>query len=66
MKTEAMQNMPWEWMPTLALLIFFTIFVAVLAWSHRPGSKKLYEEVANNALSDGEAVKNENKGSNNE
>lgn len=66
MKSEVMQNMPWEWMPALSLFIFAAVFLGAFFWSMRPGSKELYEEVANNALSDGEAVVNEKKGSNND
>lgn len=61
MKAEVMQNMTWDWMPAVALLIFVTIFVLAFIWSMRPGSTQLYNEVANNALKDGELASKENR-----
>lgn len=29
--------------PALALLLFFGVFLAVLAWVYRPGSRQFYE-----------------------
>ncbi|WP_419172237.1 cbb3-type cytochrome c oxidase subunit 3 [Halobacteriovorax sp.] len=66
MKSEVMQNMPWEWMPVLSLIIFVLVFLGAFFWSFRPGSKELYEQITANALSDGQKVNSENKGSNNE
>ncbi len=63
MKAEVMSNMTWDWMPVVGLLIFVAIFTLAFLWSMRPGSTKLYNEVANNALSDGERAP---KGNDNE
>ena len=38
--------------PAVALVLFFSIFMAVLAWIYRPGSREIYEHEARLPLDD--------------
>ena len=38
--------------PAIALLIFLVVFVGVLAWVFRPGSKRIYEHESRLPLDD--------------
>lgn len=40
-------------LPTTALVLFLLVFVGVVIWSFRKGSKEVYETISNNALNDG-------------
>jgi len=46
-------DLGFTWGPTLALLLFFGLFIAVLVWVFRPGSRKAYEHEARLPLEDG-------------
>ncbi len=50
---EVMAAMNMDILPTIALLLFVTVFVGVVIWSFRKGSSKVYENVSSSALDDG-------------
>lgn len=39
--------------PAVALFLFLGVFVAMLAWIFRPGSRRIYDEQARLPLDDG-------------
>lgn len=41
--------------PLIAFVLFFAIFIAVLFWVYRPGSKAVYADRSRLALDDGPA-----------
>lgn len=51
---ELMASMDLSILPTIALLIFSSVFTGVMFWTHRKGSKELYDKVASEALKDGQ------------
>ncbi|EQC43955.1 cbb3-type cytochrome c oxidase subunit 3 [Bacteriovorax sp. Seq25_V] len=50
---EAIAAVNMNILPTIALLLFVSVFVGVVIWSFRKGSSKVYESVSSNALNDG-------------
>lgn len=45
--------------PAIALLLFFGVFIGVLVWIYRPGSKRIYEHESRLPFDDEEAPQGE-------
>jgi cbb3-type cytochrome oxidase subunit 3 len=45
MKADVLAHFPFPWLTCLALLLFFLVFLGVLAWVFRPARKRVYMEM---------------------
>lgn len=54
MKQEVLSQFPFPWLPTIALLIFFVFFVALLILLSTPSQKSLAAQAGILPLNDGE------------
>lgn len=54
MKQEILTRFPWPWLPTLALVIFFTFFVTVLINVLMKSRRPIFDAAENLPLEDGE------------
>jgi cbb3-type cytochrome oxidase subunit 3 len=43
----ALQDFPYLGLTIAALILFFVIFIGVLIWVFRPGSKRTYKQIEN-------------------
>ncbi len=50
MRKEVFANMDLSVLPSIGLMCFLLVFVGILIWSYRRGSKDLYEEISNGIL----------------
>ncbi len=44
---EALKSFPMIWLTCVGLLIFFAVFLGVLSWVLRKGSKSIYQKTEN-------------------
>ena len=56
MKNKVLQLMDWSNASAIGLILFMSVFFAAVAWVMRPGAKKIYKEVENLPLNDGEKL----------
>ena len=54
MKSQVLSNFTEVWLPSMALLIFFSIFMFVVIYVSRSKTKKFYNELELIALDEGE------------
>ena len=45
MKKIALENFPFTSLTAAALLLFFVVFVGVVLWVYRPGSRRTYNHI---------------------
>lgn len=45
MKSLALKDFPFTELTAAALLLFFIVFVGVVLWAHRPGSREIYQHI---------------------
>ena len=45
MKSLALKDFPFTELTAGALILFFIVFVGVIAWVHRPGSRRTYNQI---------------------
>ncbi|MEE3078471.1 MAG: cbb3-type cytochrome c oxidase subunit 3 [Bdellovibrionota bacterium] len=50
MRKEVFANMDLSTLPSIGLICFLAVFIGVLLWSYRKGSKDLYKEISNGIL----------------
>lgn len=54
MKQELLSYFPWPWLPSLALLIFFTVFVGLIIRVSLKSQRVMFTEAERLPLQDGE------------
>jgi cbb3-type cytochrome oxidase subunit 3 len=52
MVREILSTFQYAYLPSLALVIFFSVLVAVSVWVYRPRSKEIYKRITHDALKD--------------
>lgn len=50
---QVIASMNLEILPTVALILFVSVFVGAMFWVFRNKSSELYQEISKNALDDG-------------
>lgn len=66
MKSQVLSNFAWTDLTVLAFVMFLGIFVFVLFWTFRKGSKDFYHNAGTLPLEDGQPVSIPKKGGNHE
>jgi len=55
MLSQTASQFPMIWLSCIALLMFFGLYMGILAWVHRKGSSEIYGRLAMAPLSGSEA-----------
>jgi len=50
---ETLMHLHWSVLPVFSMLVFFTVFIGVIFWVNRSGSKEIYQKLNAVVLEEG-------------
>ncbi len=56
MKSEVLSNIPWPSLSIAGFFIFLLVFIGVIYWTFRKGSKDIYKDAQSTPFNEGEPV----------